>query len=85
MVCTLRRKACSLVLVTPAHFVVIRAEVTPRVRRLARMRCDELGDDKPLRMSAYIAALILADTKHLGSITETTTEVDNDNGGNAAA
>jgi hypothetical protein len=53
------------------------------------MRCAELGEGgTPLSMSQYLAALIIADTKHLGSITETTTEIgdyENDNGGNAAA
>jgi hypothetical protein len=47
------------------HFVEIVGKVTPRIRRIAKMRAAELD----LTVGQYLAALIIADTKHLGSIT----------------
>jgi hypothetical protein len=57
-------------------FVGARLTISPRVRRLMYMRAAELG----LSNSQYVAALIIADTKHLGSI-----ESEDNNGGNEAA
>jgi hypothetical protein len=57
------------------HLVGIRMDVSPNVRRLLRMRAAELN----ISQAQYVAALIINDTQHFGSIPDTETEdADND-------